>query len=294
MLAERVRTETRMLSERFDMERFMASSGQVDLTDIPWDEVPRHRLTPAALRTIRYFLQTESATFFYLRQIIGTRAATQDPDFAPFMCAWNYEEEFHGRAFRRFMKAYGESVDDEYRRDMFSTRAIGERVDELLTTTLATLFPEDLAAAHMVWGASAEFTTYMGYISLIKRTKHPVLHTICKRIMKQEARHFAFYQQQARMRLAASRRSQRFVSWLLRTAWTPVGDGMSPKEEVFHTLRFLFDGQDGDAVAQIEQRVRQLPGLEWFDLFTRFVQKHDLRKAPASWFEDAPELEAAE
>lgn len=280
--------------ERFDMNRFMTLSGQVDLSDINWDDVPRHRLTPAALRTIRYFLQTESATFFYLRQIIGTRAATQDPEFAPFMCAWNYEEEFHGRAFRRFMEAYGEEVDDGYRSDMFSSRALGERVDEFLTSTLATLFPEDLAAAHMVWGASAEFTTYMGYVSLVKRTDHPILHTICKRIMKQEARHFAFYQGQARMRLAASKRTQRFVSWLLRTAWTPVGDGMSPKAEVFHVLRFLFDGYDGDAIPHIEQRIRELPGLEWFDLFTKFVHRNDLGKAPSDWFETPVQPVAAE
>jgi hypothetical protein len=281
-------------SERFDMDQFMSLSGQVDLSDIPWDEVPRHPLTPAALRTLRYFLQTESATFFYLRQIIGTRAATQDPEFAPFMCAWNYEEEFHGRAFRRFMEAYGDPVDDAYRTEMFSGRAMGERIDELLTATLATLFPEDLAAAHMVWGASAEFTTYMGYVALLKRTQHPILHTICKRIMKQEARHFAFYQGQARMRLAASKRTQRFVSWLLRTAWTPVGDGMSPKSEVCHVLRFLFDGADGEAIPHIEQRVRDLPGLEWFDLFTKFVRKHGIRRAPKSWFEPSAQAVAAE
>jgi rubrerythrin len=277
-----------MLNERFDMERFMASSGKVDLSDICWDEVPNHRLTPEALRTVRYFMRTESATFFYLREIIGTRAAIEDPDFAPFMAAWSYEEEFHGRAFRRFMEAYGEPVDDTLREGMFAERAWGERVDEVLTILLATLFPEDLAAAHMVWGASAEFTTYMGYAALVKRTQHPVLHTICKRIMKQEARHFAFYQGQASTRLAASRRSQHFVTWLLRAVWTPVGDGMSAKDEVYHALRFLFDGSEGDAIPYIEQRVRQLPGLEWFDLFTKYVRNNKIGRAPATWLASAP------
>jgi len=29
-----------------------------------------------------------------------TKTAIREPDFAPFLCVWTYEEEFHGRAFR--------------------------------------------------------------------------------------------------------------------------------------------------------------------------------------------------
>jgi hypothetical protein len=276
-----------MLDVQFDMERFLETAGQVDLSDIPWEDVPKYPLSPEALRTIRYFLQTESATFYYLRSAMSTRAAMEEPDFAPFLCTWSFEEEFHGRAFKRFLQAYGEPVDAYFRGQMFARRGAGERVDELIALSISTLLPEQWPAAHMVWGASAEFTTYMGYVQLVKRTDHPILHTICKRIMKQEARHFAFYQAQARDRLAASKTAQRLVSALLHAAWTPVGDGMSPKEEVCHTLRFLFDGAEGDVIPQIEAKIRSLPGLEWFDLFTRYVRRHEIKKAPASWFDHA-------
>jgi hypothetical protein len=30
--------------------------------------------------------------------------------------------------------------------------------------------------------------------------------------------------------------------------------------------------------------MRELPGLEWFDLFTKFVKTRNIRKAPESWF----------
>ena len=138
-------------------------------------------------------------------------------------------------------------------------------------------------AVHMVWGVVQEFTTYMAYQALIERIDHPVLNVVCQRIMKQELRHFAFYREHAKRRLAASPATQQLVSWALRVGWTPVGDGMSPKAEVLHAIRFLFDGVDGDVVGKVDRKMRELPGLEWFDMFTRFAIEHDIRRAPASW-----------
>ena len=276
----------------FDIDRFMDASGPLDLSGIDWARVPEHRLTPEALRTVRYFMRTESATFYYLRSAIGTRAATEEPEMAPFLCAWAYEEEFHGRAFKRFVEAYGEPVDAGYRAAMFQGRGFGEKVDEWLATAVSKAFPDAWPAVHMVWGASAEYTTYQAYKQLIARTDHPILHTLCERIVKQELKHFAFYYQQAHRRLAESAVARRLVSALLRSAWTPVGDGMSPKSEVFHAMRFLFDGADGEVIPQIEDKIRSLPGLEWFDLFSQLVARHGLRRAPAAWL--AAPLAAAE
>jgi hypothetical protein len=118
------------MAERFDIDRFMNGSGKVDLSDIDWAEVPRHRITPEALRTLRYFLITEGSTFFYTKALLQTNIALRDPDFAPFIAAWTYEEEFHGRAFRRFVEAYGEQVADDYRTRAFVRCRLSEHVDE--------------------------------------------------------------------------------------------------------------------------------------------------------------------
>ncbi len=273
------------MESRFDIDRFMAQSGPLMLDDIAWEEVPKHRLTPEALRTVRYFLTTESATFYYLRSLMSTRPALEEPDFAPFLCAWVYEEEFHGRAFGQFVRAYGESVDDHYRTRMFRRRTVGERIDELGQSALGALFPEAWPGAHMAWGAIQELTTYSAYTQLIARTKHPVLETICRRIMKQELRHFSFYYHQAEARLSRSRFAQELCSRALKLAWTPVGDGMSSKAEVAHSMQFLFDGCEGNVIAGIEKRIRQLPGLEWFDLLSRYVAENGIRRAPDSWFD---------
>ena len=81
-----------------------------------------------------------------------------------------------------------------------------------------------------------------------------------------------------------ARLTQQVVSRALKLAWTPVGEGMSPREESVHAIRFLFDGTEGTAIEKIEQKMRELPGLEWFDLFTKYANDNGIRRAPASWF----------
>jgi rubrerythrin len=283
------------MSEKFNIDRFMDASGKVDLSDVAWDDVPKYPLTPEALRTLHYFLKTEGSTFFYLKAVIQTKAACEEPDFAPFLCAWTYEEEFHGRAFRRFMQAYGESVRDDYRVDMFLSRGPGERFDEYGQMLLSRMFPGAWPAVHMVWGTIQELTTYMAYQAIIDRVNHPILTQICQRIMKQELRHYAFYREQAKRFLQRSSSAQRFTSFALRLAWTPVGDGMCSKDDVCHAIRFLFDGMDGTAVEKIERKIQELPGLGWFDLFSGFVTRHNIRRAPASWMPQAePQRSTAE
>jgi hypothetical protein len=271
------------MAETFSIERFMDASQKVDLSDIDWSEVPKHPLTPEELRALRYFMITEGSTFFYVKALMQTNAVLEEPDFAPFLCVWMYEEEFHGRAFRKFIESYGIPVDATYRKNLFVKRGIGERIDEVGQVVLSKMFPDGWPAVHMVWGVIQEFTTYMAYQAIIERMNHPVLTTICQRIMKQELKHFAFYKSQAEKRLAGSKSAQRLATQALKVGWTPVGDGMNHKDDVAHAIRYLFDGLDGPVIKQIEKRVQELPGLEWFDLFSKFVHEHDIRSAPRSW-----------
>lgn len=270
------------MAENFDIERFLATSGKVDLSGIDWSEVPRHPITPEAMRTLRYFLLTEGSTFFYTKALMKTKTSVREPEFIPFVTAWTYEEEFHGRAFRRFVEAYGEHVGEDYRQRMFVKRGLGEHIDELGQRVLSYVFTDSFPAVHMVWGTIQELTTYSAYQALIERVNHPVLNVICQRIMKQELRHYAFYRHNAR-RFLASPKVQKVTSAALRIGWTPVGNGMCPDEESCHVLQFLFDGAEGTAIPKIEAKMRELPGLEWFDLFSRYVRDRRVGRAPDSW-----------
>jgi hypothetical protein len=272
----------------------MDGSGKVDLSDINWSDVPKHRMTPEAIRTLTYFLMTEGSTFFYVKALMKTKACFEEPELAPFLCVWMYEEEFHGRAFRKFLEAYGVDVPETYRSDMFMKRSFGEKFDEIGQVAVSRMFPNEWPAVHMTWGVIQEYTTYCAYQALIDRINHPILNVICQRIMKQELKHYAFYKEHARKRLVNNPRAQKVTTYALKLAWTPVGDGMCEKEESIHAIQFLFDGVHGSAPDLIDRKTRELPGLEWFDLFTRFTRDHKIGKAPREWFPDRVNLDSPE
>lgn len=271
---------------QFDIERFMASSGKVCLDDIRWDDVKKYPLTPETIRVLRVFMSVESSTLLYAKALLGARTALDEP-FGPFLAAWVYEEEFHGRAFRAFLQAYGDTVPVELERsELFKNRKLGEWFDEFMQRALPMVFPEDFPAVHMTWGAIQELTTYHCYQSLVRRVKHPILVQICERIMKQELKHFSFYYQQAQQRLSQRKAAQLLTKAVLQASWTPVGAGIVANSEIQHTIRFLFDGMHGPIIPKIEAKIRELPGQFHFNLFTKYARKHQLAAAPVQWFVD--------
>src|SRR6266513_77766 len=90
----------------FDLEAYVARSRAVDLSAIPWDEIPRHPLSTETIRTLRYMQDIESHTIIYLRSLLATRAI-DDPEVSMFLACWLYEETFHGIALARFLEAAG-------------------------------------------------------------------------------------------------------------------------------------------------------------------------------------------
>src|SRR2546422_9188786 len=84
----------------FDIDTYLARSGAVDLWAVDWADVPKHPLSPEAIRTLRYMQDIESHTIVYLRSLLATRAI-DDPDVAAFLACWVHEETFHGIALER-------------------------------------------------------------------------------------------------------------------------------------------------------------------------------------------------
>jgi len=135
---------------------------------------------------------------------------------------------------------------------------------------LSSAATRHVTAVHMTWGAINEWTTQAAYARLAQRCDDPVLSTLLRRIMKQEGRHIDFYASQAYARLDGSQAAQRMTRTALRQLWAPVGSGVMPKPEVRHLITYLFGDDAGqDAVARIDRRIEQLPGLEGMHLVAR-------------------------
>src|SRR5215208_3999053 len=262
----------------FDLDRYLRNSKKVDLRGIDWGAVPDHVLSDGDVMCLHYMMDIEAHTVIYLRDLLATRVAA-DPQITAFLSCWVYEELWHGEAFSDFLRAYGVEVPAEPKLADGSTPmptrpnrvtqlrtelGVGHQLS-LLPTMLGSALTKDFVAIHMAWGAINELTTLTGYHQLIRRSEHPVLHQMLRRVIQDERRHFAFYRAQARARLvSASRRSRRLVRWVFRNFWTPVGAGVKSQEEVDALALYLFgyDEKGREMLREIDEVVGEVPGLE--------------------------------
>jgi len=243
------------MSDEFDLDAYVSRSRALDVSDIRWDDVPRHALSADAVRTLRYMQDIESHTIVYLRTLLSTRAI-DDPEVATFLACWFYEETFHARVLARFLTAAGHDPVTRVR----SRQGLGQRLEARGIALVARLWP-DFVAVHMTWGAINELTTLTGYQRLASVCGHPVLEDLLARIMRDEARHFSFYFRKAARRLERSGVA-RVTRLLVDRFWDPVGAGVQPDEEVRFLTDYLLSGADGrEAARRVDRTIQTLPGF---------------------------------
>ena len=252
----------------FDLERYLQNSRKLDISDLDLWRAKEHSLTFDEIRCLTYMMDIESHTIFYFRALLST-CAVRDPEVTAFLSCWAYEEFFHGRALRQFLESAGVHFDRARTAVVRSRRTWRERAEELAASGLCRIV-SDYQAVYFVWGAIQELSTLEGYGLLATRTEHPILKQLLARIVKDERRHFAFYFNKALLHLHSSA-AQSLTGVILRRWWTPVGDGVKTSAEVRWVTQFLFAGPAGlDAAHRIDGAISDLPGLAWFDLFTRW------------------------
>jgi hypothetical protein len=253
----------------FDLEAYVARAGALDLSVIPWADVPRHPVPPEAIRTLAYMQDIESHTIVYLRALLSTRAI-DDPEVATFLACWLYEETFHGLALARFLEAAGHPVPS--RPTPHGQEPLVKRLEAWATSTLSKAWP-DFCAVHMTWGAINELTTLTGYRRLVAVAPHPVLSDLLERIMIDESRHFFFYYRQAEIRLQRSG-AARVARLLVDRFWAPVGSGVQPRAELEFMARYLFAGDEGRAAARkVDDTIRRLPGFATVQLLEAWMDR---------------------
>ena len=222
-----------------------------------------------ALRTIAYMSDIEQHTIAYLRELLSTRAV-DDPEIAQFLACWFYEESAHGRALAAVLDAHGYQATTSPRRPL-GWRARGEA---MIISILSATWPS-FGAVHMTWGAINELSTLTAYRQLADRAAHPALSALLSRISRDESRHFSFYFEQARRRLAASARTRRAVRAFVERFWAPVGSGVRSQGEVAALADILFSGSDGrDAARRIDRTIRRLPGFADLLLVEAWLDRH--------------------
>jgi hypothetical protein len=276
----------------FDLDRYLRNSKKVDLSDIDWDDIPNHELSDGDVMCMHYMMDIEAHTVIYLRDLLATRAAA-DPQITAFLSCWVYEELWHGEAFSDFLRAYGIEEPIEPRlpdgrvplpsrrnrwRELRVKVGVGNAFG-IVPTMLGSTVAPDFIAVHMIWGAVNELTTLTGYYALIRRSSHPVLHQMLRKVIQDERRHFAFYRAQAKARMEHSARARKLVRWVLTHLWTPVGAGVKSEEEVDALCLYLFgDSPEGREHARgIDETIAKVPGLEGLTLLEDYLAAAERR-----------------
>ena len=258
-----------------DIAQHIAVSQKVEFEDLDWEKARKVGLTRQEIESLAYFADIESQTVYYFLEVAKLQVA-RDPELLTFLTMWNYEEYFHSYALTRLLTECGVAALSAIDRST-KIRAGARwkaRFEDFAQTMIAKLMPRTFVALWMFWGSLQECLTTQAYEELARNTNNPVLAELCRRIAKQERRHFAYYFGQAKKKLEGQGWAQRFTRWIARRFYAPVGGGVKTDAEGARLVAQLFPGERiFEVMSYIERRMAQLPGMQGLDACTQWALK---------------------
>ncbi len=258
-----------------DIAQHIAVSHKVHIEDLDWATAKKVGLTPTEVATLAHFADVESQTVYYFLEVSRLQVA-RDPELLTFLTMWNYEEYFHSYAITRLLHECGVPVESATERGK-SVRAgarFKARFEDMIQGMIAKVAPQSFIGLWMFWGALQECLTTQAYEELAATTRNPVLAELCRRIAKQERRHFAYYFGNAKKQLAGRPRTQAFVRMIARQFYAPVGGGVKTDEEAARMVAQLFPQERiFEVMSYIERKMALLPGMAGLDCCTRWAAK---------------------
>lgn len=258
-----------------DVAHHLELSHKLRYDDLDWAEARRHGVSPREAACLQSFADVESQTVFYMLEVAKLEVV-RDPELLSFLTIWNYEELFHAHALTRLLTEVGVPAPAASERSVRVRRAaqLRARVEDLVQVSLARAMPRSFVALWQAWGAAAELLTTHAYEEIARTTANPVLAELCRRIAKQERRHFAWYYEASRERLAGQPLVQRVVRKVFEVNWTPVGSGVKSPAQIAALIGDLFPGpRVFEVFGTIDRRMAALPGFDGFDVCTRYAER---------------------
>ena len=251
----------------------MDVSHKVETDDLDWQLARKIGLTQQEIESLAYFVDVEGQTVYYFLEVAKQKIA-RAPELLGFLTMWNYEEYFHSHAMIRLLTECGVAHDVGRATAIRNEARLMLWLEDSFQTMIAKLAPRTFVSLWMFWGALQELLTARAYEELGEATKNPVLAELCRRIAKQERRHFAYYFGEARERMAGQKAQQRIIRFLANHFYSPVGRGVKTDAERAELVARLFPGDKiFEVMRYIERRMAQLPGMAGLDCCTRWAAK---------------------
>jgi rubrerythrin len=278
-----------------DIAQHLAVSHKVVFEDLDWATARKIGLTQEEVESLLYFADIESQTVHYFLEVAKLKVA-RDPELLTFLTMWNYEEYFHSYAITHALRECGIDVESATQRasKVRAGARFKAKFEDLGQTAIATLAPKTFVALWMFWGSLQECLTTQAYEELATRTQNHVVAELCRRIAKQERRHFAYYFGQAKKKLEGQRGAQKFVRWIAMKFYAPVGGGVKTDAEGAQLVAKLFPkDRIFEVMGYIERKMALLPGMDGLDCATRWAAKVQPMLPPETRADSIPQHLAA-
>jgi hypothetical protein len=206
------------------------------VSDIPFRDIDRTRVSPSLLSLVRHVAASELTTFSATRSFLSSFG--DDPDFTQWMAIWFYEETKHPEVLLRYLANFGQSFDADFLRRGRATAAFMKSRFGMLVTNVIS----EVVASH-------------NYLALQKNAGEPVLSLIGKHLAADEARHASSFLAYARRYLERSQDPDRDRADALKVLhlWFQRDGGVEHPVNEFGA-RAELDPDLGEAIAKVGLR----------------------------------------
>lgn len=249
---------------RFDVRGFARTANGNHRETLRLAEFASEPLSADSIRSVRYLARLESGTMEQLRNLLVT-ATHKDARVTAFLVTWAFEKFWIADALDAVLEANGQpkshdAAEGSARRS--HTESV-ERHGPIRRAIAGLIQGVPIIAVHVTTGLVDEWVTRAAYDRLDAESASPALSSTIATIVAVKQRHVAFFEDEARRRLADDRRAVSLTRTSLeRQAWPLGAVDRSDDDRSFFEIS-VFGGDDGSRRAEgIGQRVAELPGMD--------------------------------
>jgi hypothetical protein len=186
------------------------------MTDIPWHDFDRAKVTDSWVELVREIVTSELPTFSGAGRFL--EQFKDDFDFTQWVTMWQFEETRHPHVLIRWLDLCGSDFDLAA---ALAARETHPLVESKIATLTLNIISEMMASA--------------GYMALFRNAREPVLKIIARNLAADEARHASGFFTYAQRALNASSNRRRDRATVLRILYL----WMRRSEGVKHPLALL-------------------------------------------------------
>ena len=248
---------------RFDVRAFARTASGNHRETLRLDEFAAEPLSGESLRMVRYLARLESGTMEQLRNLLVT-ATHKDARITAFLVTWAFEKFWIADALDAVLEANGQrkshdAAEGSARRSRIESV---ERRGPIRRAIAGLIQGVPIIGVHVTSGLVDEWVTRAAYDRLETASANPALSSAIATILAVKARHVAFFDHEARERLADDRRAVSLTRRSLERQVWPIGAIDRADDDRIFFASTVFGSDDGrERAAEIGRRVAQLPGM---------------------------------